>query len=121
MVWKWLHITLSCAVHIFANVQYDRGFPILLISLVDTFFTSDDFILYCFDTLQLTFARENFDVDRRCRGYIHTNFVRSPLPVSVKKERQPFLQTGQASLAIDVIIAEVDKPCSTVCLVIQRG
>ena len=38
------------------------GFPILLISL-DAFFTSGEFILYCFDSVQLAIAREIFDLE----------------------------------------------------------
>ena len=41
---------------------YLRGFSILLISL-EAFFTSGDFILYCYDSVQLAIARENFDFE----------------------------------------------------------
>ena len=52
----------------------------LLISL-EAFFTSGDFILYCFDSVQLAIAREIFDFEGDV-GLFIPEVVRSPLPDS---------------------------------------
>ena len=39
------------------------GFPLFAHFPIDAFFTSGDFILYCYYSVQLAIARENFDFE----------------------------------------------------------
>ena len=65
---------------LFANVQCDR-LPYYA-HLPRYIFTSGDFILYCFDSVQLAIiARENFEFEEDV-GLFIPEVVRSPLPDS---------------------------------------